>query len=389
MNRPFLLSAPYWRLTTSPDTAQSVMEQPYRLVIQKEKISSRIPYLDFLKFFAIACVFVGHSVEQTTDNDFWDNPIWSFIYTFHMPLFFFLSGTLFSFEKHPTFKEFALKRFKRIIVPYLWINLITYIFWLFVGRNFGMDSSHETVWYDSLLSTLLGIGKIEHNPPMWFFLCLYTLEIIYYIIFKPLKNNARKTIIVLFVIACLGYINYRFNPFPLPFYLGPALVGMVFYGIGNVAAHHIKEFYTIKPVHIVILLFSFLILLFVSQKNGYVIMSDNNYQNYLLFFVSSLAGIGTFVIIGNWLSIKPFSKKFITYVSQNTLLINSFHLLVFSILKGIMVFVLHIPLESLYGHNATAILFAAVSLVLCLPVAYIINRYFPFIVGKKKSPLRG
>lgn len=341
----------------------------------------RILWIDYTKTICIYFVLLGHA--HTTQ------PLTDFIYAFHMPLFFFLSGTLFSFEKHPTFKEFALKRFKRIMVPYLWINLITYIFWLFVGRNFGMDSSHETVWYDSLLSTLLGIGKIEHNIPMWFFLCLYTLEIIYYIIFKPLKNNTRKTIIVLFVIACLGYINYRFNPFPLPFYLGPALVGMVFYGIGNVAAHHIKEFYTIKPVHIVILLFSFLILLFVSQKNGYVIMSDNNYQNYLLFFVSSLAGIGMFVIIGNWLSIKPFSKKFITYVSQNTLLINSFHLLVFSILKGIMVFVLHIPLESLYGHNAAAILFAAVSLVLCLPVAYIINRYFPFIVGKKKSPLRG
>ena len=56
---------------------------------------TRIPYLDFLKFFAIASVLLWHSVEQTTGNDFWDNPIWSFIYTYHMPLFMLLCGYFF------------------------------------------------------------------------------------------------------------------------------------------------------------------------------------------------------------------------------------------------------------------------------------------------------
>ena len=36
----------------------------------------RIPYLDFLKFFAIASVLLGHSMEQTSGNDYWDNPIY-------------------------------------------------------------------------------------------------------------------------------------------------------------------------------------------------------------------------------------------------------------------------------------------------------------------------
>ena len=60
-----------------------------------ETSKARIPYLDFLKFFAIGSVLLGHSVEQLTGNDYWDNPIWSFIYTYHMPLFMLLCGYFF------------------------------------------------------------------------------------------------------------------------------------------------------------------------------------------------------------------------------------------------------------------------------------------------------
>lgn len=80
-----------------------------------------------------------------------------------------------------------------------------------------------------------------------------------------------------------------------------------------------------------------------------------------------------------------FSKYHNLYI-QNTLIINSFHLLTFSFLKGIMVFVFHIPVEPLYGKIVPNIVFALVSLFSCLPIAYIINKHFPFIIGKKRSP---
>lgn len=91
----------------------------------------RILWIDYAKSICIYLVLLGHAHAS--------QPVTDFIYTFHMPLFFFLSGCLFSFEKHPNFKEFAIKRFKGLMVPYLWINLITYLFWLFAGRNFGED----------------------------------------------------------------------------------------------------------------------------------------------------------------------------------------------------------------------------------------------------------
>lgn len=122
----------------------------------------RILWIDYAKSICIYLVLLGHAHAS--------QPVTDFIYTFHMPLFFFLSGCLFSFEKHPNFKEFAIKRFKGLMVPYLWINLITYLFWLFAGRNFGEDATISTTWYSPIIGILLGYSKqMIHNTPMWFF----------------------------------------------------------------------------------------------------------------------------------------------------------------------------------------------------------------------------
>ena len=57
----------------------------------------RILWIDYAKSICIYLVLLGHAHAS--------QPVTDFIYTFHMPLFFFLSGCLFSFEKHPNFKE--------------------------------------------------------------------------------------------------------------------------------------------------------------------------------------------------------------------------------------------------------------------------------------------
>lgn len=92
------------------------------------------------------------------------------LYLYFSHASFLLSVRLsFSFEKHPNFKEFAIKRFKGLMVPYLWINLITYLFWLFAGRNFGEDATISTTWYSPIIGILLGYSKqMIHNTPMWF-----------------------------------------------------------------------------------------------------------------------------------------------------------------------------------------------------------------------------
>lgn len=53
----------------------------------------RILYLDYIKAFAIILVIIGHVLQYMIwPSDFDEHYIWNFIYSFHMPLFMFISG---------------------------------------------------------------------------------------------------------------------------------------------------------------------------------------------------------------------------------------------------------------------------------------------------------
>lgn len=54
-------------------------------------MQNRIAYIDALRGFAILLVIVGHLIQFNYSSGI-ENPIFNIIYSFHMPLFFFISG---------------------------------------------------------------------------------------------------------------------------------------------------------------------------------------------------------------------------------------------------------------------------------------------------------
>ena len=71
-------------------------------MMTKMKVRQRSVYIDSLKAFAIITVIVGHCIQYGSglkylnERLFFSNPIFKFIYSFHMPLFMLLSGYLFA-----------------------------------------------------------------------------------------------------------------------------------------------------------------------------------------------------------------------------------------------------------------------------------------------------
>ena len=79
-----------------------------------EKMMNRIEWIDTAKGIGLLLVIFEHlSIPYVT----------AWIYTFHMPLFFFLSGVVFSGEKY-TFQEYLKKRVKALVIPYFSLGLI-------------------------------------------------------------------------------------------------------------------------------------------------------------------------------------------------------------------------------------------------------------------------
>jgi fucose 4-O-acetylase-like acetyltransferase len=80
--------------------------------------TGRIEYVDTLKCFAIFCVLWGHAMQYLKGSyDFFHNPMFEFIYSFHMPLFFIVSGLFFKSSLKLNFKDFTLKKGLQLLLP--------------------------------------------------------------------------------------------------------------------------------------------------------------------------------------------------------------------------------------------------------------------------------
>ena len=84
-----------------------------------------IEWIDSLKGLAIILVVLGHNTGG-------ENDAYHFFYTFHMPLFFLISGFLFSM-KPPL--EYLERSFRHLMVPYI-AFLGCYALYQIISSNF-------------------------------------------------------------------------------------------------------------------------------------------------------------------------------------------------------------------------------------------------------------
>lgn len=106
-----------------------------------KEIQNRISYIDALKGFAILLVVMGHTItklySQSFEHMLWDYPMvtmfwWLVIYSFHMPLFMFISGFLFHKDEGYSWQDGVRTIWKRaytLLLPFLsWALITRYVF---------------------------------------------------------------------------------------------------------------------------------------------------------------------------------------------------------------------------------------------------------------------
>ena len=190
--------------------------------MNKSSDSPRDVTIDVLKGIGILCVIIGHLGIL---------PSWGvqFIYSFHMPLFFIVSGYLY---KPRGIKESLIKDFKHLMIPYFAtcaaILFFYLLYWLYLGNSSYLhyyfiaslvgkgDEYHICKW----LSTLPSIGAI------WFFPALLVCKNTY----NAIPNNKRLLYSAL-IFICATLIG-RFVLF-IPFSVLSGLSAIIFYAIGD------------------------------------------------------------------------------------------------------------------------------------------------------------
>ena len=144
------------------------MMNKYNILTERKK------YIDVAKGILIISVVIGHviSFEYIITAT-----IKTFIYTFHIPAFFIISGILINPNRlqNLSFKEFVSRRIKRLIIPYILFELIGGIFQIFL---YGSDKI-------SFVGILYGLFTMHCNIGAdWFLPTLFVAELLFYIMIK-------------------------------------------------------------------------------------------------------------------------------------------------------------------------------------------------------------
>ena len=87
----------------------------------------RLIWIDSLKGWLMVLVVIGHAIQSVLKDACYDNSVWNFIYSFHIPAFVALSGWLMYKKKvncesvHGEYFKLIKRRFFQLMIPYfLW-----------------------------------------------------------------------------------------------------------------------------------------------------------------------------------------------------------------------------------------------------------------------------
>ena len=316
---------------------------------------NRILWIDCVRNIGMWLVVLGHS--------FCSEDLKQYIYSFHMPLFFFLSGI---FWREENYIRFVSHKFKTLIIPYLVFNILVYgLYLLGIIHLFSSD----VIWYEPLLSIVFGYGALCCHAS-WFLVCLFIVENIYY----GLRKYVRGYFIIILLVGVLGTYYIPFIKF---WDISIALVGLFFSGLGQVSRKYVYQLasidiYMICGLAIAVLLAS----LYPVYVNGRVDMVFNIYgSNYYLFILNALLGIVFVLCWGILLNrmLRNVGASLITYISKNLILVVLLHpfsnAVIFKFLP--------------YQNDWWNVIISFLSIFLLIPVIFLIDNVFPWMIGRK------
>ncbi len=168
-------------------------------------MSKRIEYIDIARGIGILLVVMGH-------NDFgYISPLgYKVIYSFHMPLFFFLSGYFLSTTLG--FWSFLKKRFNSIMKPYFFTLFLIYAGSLSFGKmGFQMALGR-------IIKAMYGTGRYIDWVQLWFLPHLFVVSIYAFLFYALLKRINNKIVLWIALFLTLGMASLflkNFYPFSI------------------------------------------------------------------------------------------------------------------------------------------------------------------------------
>lgn len=337
---------------------------------------NRNSYIDIVKGLGMVLVILGHLnvIPQISR---------AIIYSFHMPLFFILSGLF--LKNYSNFKECFSKTFKTLYVPFLSVVLFDTIIITIFGIIEGTGIPYLEI--KNNIFVLFGFCFDLINRPVWFLFALFIIKNIYYFCRKKTYLKV-ACIVVSFVTVIVLY--KRDIPSGIIYVMAFAEIG--FFALGDILRDFVFDIPKIVKnntrISALLLLLSIPILAYFSCINECVDITDYICGNPILFYFNGIFGSLVFFVFCALIYMLKDSRLSLVInpieaLGRNTIfvLVSHYYLCrkiycIIYIILGIEQY-LYLPLNEVF--------LLIITLLLMIPVIYLSNKYFYFIFGRKKK----
>lgn len=300
-------------------------------------MKNRLYYIDVVKVLGIYLVILGH-LPLT-------NIIFTkFIFSFHMPLFFFCSGYLFK-KNNNIYSDIKKNIHKLLIVmiPYFILGIIFGAFQdVFVYKQH-LDLQNNIV--DPIHSFILGQSSIGW---MWFLWALFWMRLVYNFYSINVTNRFKEAIALLLTTMggfVLYYSGFRFNDYQCSAFI----FSFPFFCLGCLTKKTIDKSNYVKYSSSIICLclVIYLVLFNFSERiNMNALNCGTNYGTFLS--IGSVALIGIF-LTSMKIKIPARLVAPIVTISNGTLMILGFHGMLIQFFKIVYKKIFHILLPPVHG----------------------------------------
>lgn len=193
----------------------------------------RIHWIDIARGIFILAIVLGHILSNGKNMIRW------WLFSFHVPAFFFLSGLCFN-NGNQGFIDFLKKRIKSIVVPYVLMSLISIILFAVAGLiipriNEFVEDPVSNIF--ALMYSNSNLYSLRYNLPLWFLPCLFSTEIMAYVA-KMLADRLRSiwVYVVTMVFSVLATITIKVY---LPWHIETACA-MLFWFVSGILIRDIE-----------------------------------------------------------------------------------------------------------------------------------------------------
>ena len=161
---------------------------------------NRIIWLDIMKGIGIILVVLGHVYNNGI--------VFRWLYSFHMPLFFFAAGFL--YKKKPILADIK-RRIQTIVVPYFCFGFLIFIYWVLIEHRF-REVNYDPV--KAFLGLFLGeYNTLDFNVHLWFLPCFFLTVVVYNVL---INLTGKKITYLIIIVLSLIYALEPVLSFEIP-----------------------------------------------------------------------------------------------------------------------------------------------------------------------------